>query len=143
MDTVIAAASQDYPTHRFRIFVLDDKKDANLERLVRDFQLERKEKPLITYVARPKPRGIRHYYKGGNVRYGYEVSNDLGQGSEYFAALDADMITESDWLRRVVPHLILQDSLALACPPQVITFLGWIAISEILTSAAFLQHPGR
>lgn len=31
MDTIIAAASQDYPTHRFRIFVLDDKKDAFLE----------------------------------------------------------------------------------------------------------------
>lgn len=120
MDTVIAAASQDYPTHRFRIFVLDDKKDANLERLVRDFQSEKKEKPSITYVARPKPQGIRHYYKGGNVRYGYEASNNLDQGSEYFAALDADMITEPDWLRRVVPHLILQDGLALACPPQVI-----------------------
>ena len=121
MDTIIAAASQDYPTHRFRIFVLDDKKDAFLEQLVRDFQ-SKKEKPLITYLARPKSQGIRHYYKGGNLRYGYEVSNDLDQGSEYFAALDADMITEPDWLRRVVPHLVLHDSLALACPPQVVEF---------------------
>lgn len=118
MDTIIAAASQDYPTHRFRIFVLDDKKDACLEQLVRDFQ-SKKERPLITYLARPKSQGIRHYYKGGNLRYGYEVSNDLDQGSEYFAALDADMITEPDWLRRVAPHLILHDNLALACPPQV------------------------
>lgn len=119
MDTIIAAASQDYPTHRFRIFVLDDKKDAFLEQLVHDFQ-SKKERPLVTYLARPKSQGIRHYYKGGNLRYGYEVSNDLDQGSEFFAALDADMITEPDWLRRVVPHLILHDSTALACPPQVV-----------------------
>ena len=123
MDTIIAAASQDYPTHRFRIFVLDDKKDALLEQLVRDFQ-SKKERPLITYLARPKSQGIRHHYKGGNLRYGYEVSNDLDQGSEYFAALDADMVTEPDWLRRVVPHLILHDSLALACPPQVVELLS-------------------
>ena len=143
MNTVIAAASQDYPTHRFRIFVLDDNKDANLERLVREFHLERKERPLITYIARPKLQGIRHYYKSGNVHYGYEVSNNLDQGSEYFAALDADMITEPDWLRRVIPHLILQDGLALACPPQVIRFSKWIALAEKLTLAAFLQHPRR
>ena len=123
--------------------MLDDKKDANLERLVRDLRLERKEGPRITYIARPKPQGIRHYYKGGNVRYGYEVSNDLDQGSEYFAALDADLITEPDWLRRVVPHLILQHGLAFACPPQVVEFCKWIAYAEILTSAAFLQHPRR
>ena len=121
MDTIIAAASQDYPAYRFRIFILDDKKDAFLEHLIRDFQ-SKKERPLITYLARPKSQGIRHYYKGGNLRYGYEVSNDLDQGSEYFAALDADMITEPDWLRRVVPHLILHDNLALACPPQVFEF---------------------
>ncbi len=120
MDTVIAAASQDYPAHRFRIFVLDDKKDAKLERLIHNFQLDRKDRPLIAYHARPKPQDVRHYYKGGNLRYGYEISNDHDRGSDYFAALDADMITEPDWLRRVVPHLILHDSLALACPPQVI-----------------------
>ena len=141
MDTIIAAASQDYPTHRFRVFVLDDKKDAFLEERVRDFQ-SKKERPLITYLARPKSQGIRHYYKGGNLRYGYEVSNNLDQGSEYFAALDADMITEPDWLRRVVPHLILHDNLALACPPQV--FESQLNSSAaILTPTAFLQHPGR
>ena len=141
MDTIIAAASQDYPTHRFRIFVLDDKKDAFLEQLICDFQ-SKKERPLITYLARPKSQGIRHYYKGGNLRYGYEVSDDLDQGSEYFAALDADMITEPDWLRRVVPHLILHDSLALACPPQVVE-LPMQGSAAILTPIAFLQHPGR
>lgn len=88
MNTIVAAASQDYPTHRFRIFVLDDKKYAFLEQLVRDFQ-SKKERPLITYLARPKSQGIRHYYEGGNLRYGYKVGNDLDQGSEYFAALDA------------------------------------------------------
>ena len=119
MDTVKAAGAQDYPIDQYRIFVLDDRKDATLERLISDFQAKDEDGPLITYIARPKPQGVRHYFKGGNVHNGYEVSRNLGKGSEFFAALDADMITEPDWLRRVVPHLILDKKLALACPPQV------------------------
>ena len=40
-------------------------------------------------------------------------------GSAYLASLDADMIPDKGWLRAIVPHLILEDNLALACPTQV------------------------
>lgn len=38
---------------------------------------------------------------------------------EYVAGLDADMIPEPHWLRTILPHLIRDPSMALACPPQV------------------------
>lgn len=133
MDTLIAATSQDYPSHRYRVFVLDDSKDATLDRIVSKFKAGRKESPLIVYVARPKPPGVRHYFKGGNVRNGYEVSSNLGQGSEYFASFDADMIPEHDCLRRLVPHLILHGDLALACAPQVMNLPPAIARADQLT----------
>lgn len=121
MDTVIAATAQDYPTERYRVFVLDDARSSELEKMVETFKDNdfKQNLPSLTYVARHKRPNIRHYFKAGNLRNGLEVTEKLGQGSEYFAALDADMIAERNWLRQVVPHLILQDDLALACPPQV------------------------
>lgn len=82
-------------------------------------QESKRDLPSLTYVAREKRPGVRHHFKGGNLHNGYELSSHQDQGSEYFAALDADMIATTDWLRRVVPHLIVQDDLALAGPPQV------------------------
>lgn len=38
---------------------------------------------------------------------------------EYVAGLDADMIPEPHWLRAILPHLMDETSMALACPPQV------------------------
>lgn len=39
--------------------------------------------------------------------------------SEYVAGLDADMIAEPHWLRTILPHLIEDPKVAMACPPQV------------------------
>ena len=121
MDTVVAAATQDYPTDRYRVFVLDDAKSSEVKEMVEAFKGNKSNGslPLMTYVARDKKLGVRHYYKAGNLHNGFDFSGKLGPGSEYFAALDADMITDTDWLRRIVPHLVVQDNLALACPPQV------------------------
>ena len=121
MDTVVAAAAQDYPADRYRVFVLDDAKSPELENQVAVFkdQKSKRDLPSLIYVAREKRAGVRHYFKGGNLHNGYELSSHQDQGSEYFAALDADMIVTTNWLRRVVPHLIVQNDLALAGPPQV------------------------
>lgn len=122
MHTVVAAAAQDYPTDRYRIFVLDDAKDSDLKALVQSFASGNSKggRPFVGYIARDKPEGVRHYFKAGNLRNGAEESARLAPGSEYLAALDADMIVSTDWLRRLIPHLIVQDDLALACPPQVL-----------------------
>ncbi|KAK5118772.1 hypothetical protein LTR85_007978 [Meristemomyces frigidus] len=37
---------------------------------------------------------------------------------EYVAGLDADMIPEPQWLRAMLPHLIIDPKMGLACPPQ-------------------------
>jgi cellulose synthase/poly-beta-1,6-N-acetylglucosamine synthase-like glycosyltransferase len=38
---------------------------------------------------------------------------------EYIAALDADMIPEPAWLRAIIAHMVIDDKMALVCPPQV------------------------
>ncbi|KAL8848659.1 MAG: hypothetical protein Q9221_006333 [Calogaya cf. arnoldii] len=120
IDTLVAAASQDYPASRYRVFVLDDSKNEVLCEQVSIIagKTQARKGPLITYLARKKTPGVRHYFKAGNVRHGLETSAELVSGSELFAALDADMIVAPDWLRRLVPHVILHEKVALACPPQ-------------------------
>jgi hypothetical protein len=117
MDTVAGAAMQDYPSACFRVFVLDDGGDAALKDAVGDYN--RSHGTSVEYLARTKLAGESHFYKAGNLRFGLETTENVGKGSEYFASLDVDMIAEPDWLRRVVPHLILDSKMALACPAQV------------------------
>lgn len=123
MDTVAAAASQDYPTQSYQVSLLDDGEDDELRSAFETFKEStakaRQEGPPLFYLRRKKELGIPSFYKAGNLNFGLEQIRLRGQPSEYFAALDADMIAEHDWLRRVVPHLILHDDIALACPPQV------------------------
>lgn len=141
--TLAAAAAQDYPAGQYRVFVLDDNGNGDLRQQVLDMAKESSASngPLITYLSRPKTLGVRHFFKAGNVRHGYETSALLGNGSEMFSSLDADMIVAADWLRRIVPHLILHDELALACPPQVrILLLKKARLSNADKRLAFLQH---
>ena len=120
IDTVAAAACQDYPPTRYRVFVLDDGQDDALRSMVgalneRLFQSQRQE---VVYLRRAKDSGLETFYKAGNIAFGLRGSNALS-GAELFAALDADMIPDIDWLRRVVPYLILDDGMAMICPGQV------------------------
>ena len=120
-DTVAAAGAQDYPPQQLRVFILDDGRSEQLRDAVGllNKTSAKKHGPQIHYLSRkPKPGGSSHF-KAGNLRFGLEETRRLG-GSEFVASLDADMIPEPDWLRRMIPHLILEDSLAMACPPQVV-----------------------
>ena len=120
VNTVAAAASQDYPPQRLRVFLLDDGHDQGLQQAVflLNARLADQKKPQVVYLSRRVEAGAKSYFKAGNLRYGIDESH--GQGSsELLAGLDTDMIPRSDWLRKMVPHLLLDDRLALACPPQV------------------------
>jgi Glycosyl transferase family 2 len=122
VDTVAAAVAQDYPHQRFRVFVLDDGRDDSLQDAVEVLSKKSAEKngPRVGYLSRgPAAPGVKSYFKAGNLQFGIEETKLLG-GSEYLASLDADMIAEPDWLRRMIPHLVLEDKVALACPPQVL-----------------------
>lgn len=117
MDTLRAAADQDWPYDRFRVVVLDDKHDTTLERRVKDMA---ESNPHVFYHARVKIPGKPHHFKAGNLNGGLDFVTHLEGGKgEYMAALDADMIPEPDWLRAVIAHLVLDPRLALACPPQL------------------------
>lgn len=120
MDTVAAAASQDYPIGQHRVFLLDDNQDDMLQSMVGALneRLLLGEHQQVVYLRRVKEKGSESFYKAGNIAFGLQESNSIS-GAELFAALDADMIPDIDWLRRVVPYLILDDGMAMLCPGQV------------------------
>ncbi|MCJ1230379.1 hypothetical protein MMC12_007052 [Toensbergia leucococca] len=120
INTVAAAAAQDYPPKQFRIFVLDDSRDADLRHAVDLLKLglDRVAGPQVIYLSRTVMPGQPSYFKSGNLRFGIEQSQRLGEGSMLLAGLDADMIPEPSWLRQMVPHLLLREEVAIACGPQ-------------------------
>ena len=69
----------------------------------------------VVYLRRVKEKGLESFYKAGNIAFGLQESNPIS-GAEVFAVLDADMIPDINWLRRVVPHLVLDDGMAKLCP---------------------------
>lgn len=118
MDTVRGACDLDYPQDRFRVVVLDDGRDADLEEKCEE---ERDTKwPNLVYRAREKIPGKPHHFKAGNLNYGFdEVTRMPGGAAHFAAALDADMIPERHWLRAIMPHMLVDEKMALACPPQL------------------------
>jgi len=117
LDTVRAACDVDYPQDRFRVVVLDDGKSESMQRAVEKLKNTYHN---LHYRCRPKFPGVPHHFKAGNLNYGLEEMHSMTGGpSEFMAALDADMIPERDWLRAIMPHLLIDEKMALACPPQV------------------------
>lgn len=121
MDTVAAAACQDYPKHCYRIFLLDDANDSDLKCEVDEFnsgKCTRLGIQQVTYLSRKKGEGDLHYHKAGNLDFGIRFSSEQYGGSEFIAGLDADMLVEHDWLKRTVPHLLFAPETAIVSPPQ-------------------------
>lgn len=117
LDTARAACSVDWPADRFRVVILDDGKDAELEKGIEDLA---ETYPNLYYHARIKIKGVPHHFKAGNLTGGTDFVTKLPGGeAEYIAPLDADMIPEPDWLRAIIAHFIKDDKMALVCPPQV------------------------
>lgn len=117
LDTTRAACGVDWPRDRFRVVVLDDGRDPELEKAINDLA---QDWPNLSYHARIKIKGVPHHFKAGNLTggTGYVTEFEDGEG-EYIAALDADMIPESDWLRAIIAHMVNDDKMALVCPPQL------------------------
>ena len=117
LDTTRAACAIDWPQDRFRVVVLDDGKDAELEKSIKNLSQEH---PNLYYHARIKIKGVPHHFKAGNLTGGTDFVTKLDGGEgEFIAALDADMIPEPDWLRAIIAHMVNDSEMALACPPQV------------------------
>jgi cellulose synthase/poly-beta-1,6-N-acetylglucosamine synthase-like glycosyltransferase len=120
LDTVRGACDVDYPVDRFRVIVLDDGKSDELKTQVAILQGHYTN---LYYTAREKFPGVPHHFKAGNLNYGLNTAKEMPGGpSQFIAALDADMIPEKHWLRAIMPHMLIDDRMGLACPPQVINF---------------------
>ncbi|KAJ5661882.1 uncharacterized protein N7477_009498 [Penicillium maclennaniae] len=117
LDTARGALDQDYPVDRFRVIILDDGKSSTLEESVNQMSVNH---PNFFYMAREKIPGKPHHFKAGNLNYGLDAVHSLpGGAGQFMAALDADMIPEQEWLRAILPHLLVDPKMALACPPQL------------------------
>ncbi|NPA90162.1 MAG: glycosyltransferase [Chloroflexi bacterium] len=98
-----AVANLDYPSDRLEIQVLDDSDDETtwvIRGLVRRL---RSQGVNIQHMRRPRREG----YKAGALAYGLERAH-----GEFIAILDADFVPPQDWLRRTVPHLVGNPTLA-------------------------------
>ena len=124
LDTVKAALSQDYPSNCFRVFVLDDKHDDKLRQEINELNQWLADKRLarVMYCSRNVKTGDKSFFKAGNLNFGINETRRLGS-SNFVAGLDADMIPEPQWLRKMVPHMILDESVGMAIGPQVRTLV--------------------
>ncbi|KAL4928872.1 nucleotide-diphospho-sugar transferase [Aspergillus undulatus] len=138
LDTVYAAASQDYPFDRYRVFVLDDARNPDLKDAIRTYNVQRTRSARdVQYLSRTKVSGKPRSFKAGNLRFGLEESRKTGVCSEYIAALDVDAIPEPDWLRRMVPHLLLDGKLA-AVVPGLVSRLTFLPLAKFYADGAAL-----
>ncbi|CZT09762.1 probable glycosyl transferase [Rhynchosporium graminicola] len=136
LDTLRAACVLNYPQDQLRVIVLDDGGSESLKVSVGHIIAYHTN---VYYMAREKIPGVPHHFKAGNLNYGLDQVHSLpGGAGEYMAALDADMIPEPDWLRAIIPHLILDPKMALACPPQL--FYNTPASDPLAQSLNFFVH---
>lgn len=108
-DTVRAALAQRYPPDKFVVWVLDDGGDDGL----RDW-VEAEGSELggrLKYVRRPKPKGLPHHFKAGNINWGLRLA-----GGDFIVILDADMILACEYLTCVLPHFSAEDVAFVQCP---------------------------
>lgn len=113
LNTIRAAVAQDYPPDQFRVYVLDDGRDSELEKGIQKIQRE-VGTPKLKYLSRKSTL----FFKAGNLQFGIEEAVKEG-ALDMFASLDADMVPHKQWLRRLIPHLLIDSGVGLACPPQV------------------------
>lgn len=113
MDTVHAACNLDYPITQFRILVLDDGGSCELEKAVTEMQSQW---PQLSYHSRGRQSG-QVFAKSGNLNYALSTLQQEIQ-PEFCAVLDADSIPEPEFLRAILPHLLLSPESALVSTRQ-------------------------
>ena len=120
MGTIAAAAALDYPSKCFEVFLLDDGKSVELRDAIEGFNIKQRKGAAkeVSYLSRTTPPGVPTHYKAGNQNFGIQETKKLS-GAELMATLDVDMIPQSDWLRAMLPHLLMDEKVAIATPPQV------------------------
>ncbi|MEH2421210.1 MAG: glycosyltransferase family 2 protein [Nostoc sp.] len=80
-----------------------------LEEAIRKKELELVELARFRYIARPKPAGVPHHAKAGNLNYAIFSGETSGQ---FILTLDADHIPKPQFLKRVLPYFCTYNLLA-------------------------------
>ncbi|GAA5927984.1 uncharacterized protein JCM15063_006051 [Sporobolomyces koalae] len=142
-DCAVAAASMDYPAHRFRVMVLDPtcssslstslakhaasqacphlsyhRRELNVSPLSsRDEKSASKKQLLLSPNAAhpPKEKKDRFDNKANSINFGMQEASTFGMKgpADYIAVFDADMIPERNYLRAVLPSILRDDKVAL------------------------------
>jgi cellulose synthase (UDP-forming) len=73
----------------------------NLKQAIHQQELELVNLARLHYIARPKPKGVAHHAKAGNLNYAIFSGETSG---EFILTLDADHIPKPQFLKRVLPH---------------------------------------
>ncbi|KAH9907036.1 glycosyltransferase family 2 protein [Xylariomycetidae sp. FL2044] len=116
-NTALAALALDYPERSFRVVISDDGASPVVAAWAARLG-QGQGRPNLYYTARRSKPKISDY-KAGNLNHALRFTAELPGGpAPFFAGLDADMIPERKWLRRVVPHLLLDPKMAMACAAQ-------------------------
>ncbi|KAJ5280150.1 hypothetical protein N7478_005522 [Penicillium angulare] len=113
MDTVRAACTMDYPITKFRVLLLDDGGSALLKKAISDLQPQW---PHLSYHSRGRQSG-QVFAKSGNLNYALTTLQNEDP-PEFCAVLDADSIPNREFLRAILPHLLLNPDSALVSTRQ-------------------------
>ncbi|MEH2376491.1 glycosyltransferase [Nostoc sp.] len=91
-----------------------------LEEAIRKKELELLELARFRYIARPKPAGVPHHAKAGNLNYAIFSGETSGQ---FILTLDADHIPKPQFLKRVLPYFYIYNLLIGKYEPNKIAFV--------------------
>jgi cellulose synthase/poly-beta-1,6-N-acetylglucosamine synthase-like glycosyltransferase len=108
-ETILAALWQDYPTEKFTVYVCDDGGDEELKSWVESEQAVNGTN--VRYIRRVKTPGIPHHAKAGNVNHAMTLTT-----SEYVGILDADMLVQPEYLRRMLAQFASPRIAFVQCP---------------------------
>lgn len=97
-----ACAKLDYPADKLEIIVIDDSTDGTTEIIK---SLEAKYPNLVKVIHRENRVG----FKAGALEVAMQNSN-----GEFIALFDADYVPPTDFLKKMIPHLYLDESVAFA-----------------------------
>jgi len=98
-----ACVKLDYPADKLEIIVMDDSNDGTTTRIAKSF--EAKYPNLVRVIHRERRTG----FKAGAL----EVAMQKSTG-EFIALFDADYVPPADFLKKMIPHLYLDDRVAFA-----------------------------
>ncbi|GAA5864193.1 hypothetical protein JCM1840_006696 [Sporobolomyces johnsonii] len=132
-DCAVAAASMDYPPHRYRVMVLDPLASSSLaESLAKHSKSQacphlsyhKREVGLAATEEKKLPstpggtrmaKKVEFENKANSINFGMMEASSFGiKGpAEYIAVFDADMIPERNYLRAVLPSVLADNKVAL------------------------------